>query len=300
MFRRLLPVVLSIQMLLSLTAARPVLVSAASKTPETTETEEQPPLTEDGTYAPGEVIVMFRSGAVKDAKMSLSKAQALDNVDENFGETMEATGDADEAAMDAQSEAAILKSILGNDFVIRDSIAFDDDLTVALVSSDTYDTAAMIGKLSADDRIASAEANYYKEPQSYDYTYSLNDPMNAYNYQTNTPLAHNEAGPDTSARGSRAEMPLSTNAGSVRKKSGKSSSQSWIPGSSPNTRTSGTCSGRIRATSASKENTDTISTTITQTLRPLSITARTSRALSLPRRVTASGSRAQRQPPART
>ena len=216
MFRRLLPVVLGIQMLLSLTAARPALVSAASKTPETTETEEQPPLTEDGTYAPGEVIVMFRSGAVKDAKMSLSKAQALDNVDENFGEAMEATGDADEAAMDAQSEAAILKSILGDDFVIRDSIAFDDDLTVALVSSDTYDTAAMIGKLSTDDRIASAEANYYKEPQSYDYTYSLNDPMNAYNYQTNTPLAHNEAGPDTSARGSRAEVPLSTNAGSVR------------------------------------------------------------------------------------
>ena len=83
MFRRLLPVVLSIQMLLSLTTARPALVSAASKTPETTETEEQQPLTEDGTYAPGEVIVMFRSGAVKDAKMSLSKAQALDNVDEH-------------------------------------------------------------------------------------------------------------------------------------------------------------------------------------------------------------------------
>lgn len=73
----------------------------------------------------------------------------------------------------------------------------------------------MIDLLSEDDRIASAEANYYKEPQSSDYTYSLDDVMNAYNYQANSPLARNESGAGVTKRGDRTEAPLSTNAGSV-------------------------------------------------------------------------------------
>ena len=191
---------------------------SAGQNTDAANTGEQSPedaVPAEATYAPGEVIVMFRAGVIQDNKASLDTAQDLDNVDENFGEAMDATGEAGEAAKDAKSEAEILRDILGDDFVILDSIAFDDELTVALVSSDSYDTVEMIKKLSADDRIASAEANYYKEPQSYDYTYSLNDPMNAYNFQANTPLAHNESGVDVSGRGTGAKIPLSTNAGSV-------------------------------------------------------------------------------------
>ena len=43
---------------------------------------------------------------------------------------MDATGDAGDAADDAESEVAILKESLGEDFVIKDSVAFDDDITM--------------------------------------------------------------------------------------------------------------------------------------------------------------------------
>ena len=218
MLRRFLCIALSVPMICILAAAQPDRQARAAVAPDrqARAAVAPPAAPADGTFVPGEVIVMFAPGAVKDTDLSLSAAQDLDNVADDFGGAMEATGDAKEAALDAKSEAAILRDILGDDFVTRDSIAFDDDLSVALVSSGSLDTASMIEKLSADERIASAEANCYRAPQSYDYTYSLDDPLNRYNYQANSPLAHNEAGPDTSARGSGAEVPLSTNAGSLR------------------------------------------------------------------------------------
>ena len=141
MFKRLLSIVLSVQMICLLAAAAPAATFAAEDTPS--QSTSSTPLT-DGTFVPGEVIVMFRPGAVKDAGISLNTAKELDNVDENFGETMKATGDAKEAARDAKSEAAILRDILGDDFVIMDSIAFDDDLSIALVRSEIYETADMM------------------------------------------------------------------------------------------------------------------------------------------------------------
>ena len=171
---------------------------------------------DEKTYVKGQVIVMFSSGAVKDSETSLKSAQKLENVDADFGDVMDATGEASEAARDAKSEVSIVGDSLGDDFTILDSIAFDDDLTVALVSSDAYDTDTMIKKLSANKNVVSAEPNYIRTPQSTDYTYSLNDAMNAYNYQANNPLAHNDKGLGTSMRGSNVEVPLSTNSGSIR------------------------------------------------------------------------------------
>lgn len=234
MFKKLLSALLCVQMICTMAAAQPISVIAAESpaasggtaadaadAPATKATEDATEKATDATdaatpsFVPGEVIVMFAPGAVRDAGISLNTARKLDNVDEGFGETMEATGDARDAAGDAKSEAAILRDILGEDFVLMDSIAFGDDLSIALVRSDIYETADMIDLLSEDDRIASAEANYYKEPQSSDYTYSLDDVMNAYNYQANSPLAHNESGAGVTKRGDRTKAPLSTNAGSV-------------------------------------------------------------------------------------
>ena len=128
---------------------------------------------EEGTFVSGEVIVTFKEDAVKDKEMSLKSAVKMENIDDDFGTTMDAADESKEAAKDAASEVKILEESLGGDFVIKDSIAFDEDLTICLVSSDKYDTETMIEKLSANGKVASVEANYYTHPESVDY--SLND-----------------------------------------------------------------------------------------------------------------------------
>ena len=77
--------------------------------------EQQDIVLEEGTYAPGEVIVVFREGAVKDKKISIRAAQDLENVGDGFGSTMKTTGEEDEAAKDAKSEVSILKKSLGDE-----------------------------------------------------------------------------------------------------------------------------------------------------------------------------------------
>ena len=163
--------------------------------------------------AENEVIVMFSSGAVKDSKSSLKAARALDNVDSSYGNSQKAVGEASNAAEDAKSEVDIISQSLGGDFTLVDSISFGDDLTVARVSSEKYDTAAMIERLSGNPSIESVEPNYLTEPNSYDY--SLNDALNFYNYQANTPLAENKGGDSVSDRGYKQDSYLSTNSGAA-------------------------------------------------------------------------------------
>lgn len=79
---------------------------------------------EEGSYAPGEVIVMFSDGAVDEEEMSLKSARKLSSVGSGFGMSLNASGSADEAAEDAKSEAAILEDSLGDDFVLEDSLVF--------------------------------------------------------------------------------------------------------------------------------------------------------------------------------
>lgn len=192
---------------------------------------------EEGTYAPGEVIVLFRDGAVDEEDLSLRKARAMSEVGSGFGMTLNASGDADEAADLAKSEADILSDSLGDDFVLEDTIIFpsaeevkgasedsgsgDDkgaggfsldsedssaeagELKIALVSSDKYDTKTLIEKLQKNRNIAAAEPNYYIDYSSYE-DYELNDTYASYLYQANSPLAKNTAGDSVDDRG---EMP---------------------------------------------------------------------------------------------
>ena len=186
-------------------------VSCPTAMAETTPEEPAAVTLEEGAYVPGEVTVMFRGSAVKDKNNSLNAARSLDRVDDDFAEGLAATGETREAAKDAQSEVDILKRSLGDNFTLMDSIPFDDDLTVAKVSSTLYDTQEMIEKLSADPDVYAAEPNYLTEPKSYEY--SLNDALNCYNYQTNTPLDTNTTGDNVSKRGKQQAEYLSINAG---------------------------------------------------------------------------------------
>ena len=124
-------------------------------------------------YQPGEVIVMFSEDAVEDSSDSLKKARALSEVSPAFGRSLMASGAEEEAAEDAKSETEILEEILEDDFVLEDSLTFadantsatndrkgmtlnaeedEDGISIALVSSDKYDTEEMVEKLQASSR----------------------------------------------------------------------------------------------------------------------------------------------------
>ena len=87
MLKRFVAIAISAAMVLTTTPAA-VLAETGSQAGSTASSAEEIVL-EEGTYAPGEVIVLFKAGYVEDQKMSLSKATGLDNVDEDFGEMME-------------------------------------------------------------------------------------------------------------------------------------------------------------------------------------------------------------------
>ncbi|MCR5542922.1 MAG: S8 family serine peptidase [Eubacterium sp.] len=171
----------------------------------------------DGSYAPNEVMVTFRKNAIEETDTSLSSAQSMANIDSDFGDFMDATGEADDAADDASSEVEIISKSLGNNYTIKDSIEFDDELNIALIYSDVYDTETMMSLLSTNKYVASVEPNYYAEPQSEgsSYDYSLNDKLNTYDYQANNPQATNSSGKNVHTRGTDMDKTVSTNAGSA-------------------------------------------------------------------------------------
>ncbi|MCR5201810.1 MAG: S8 family serine peptidase, partial [Lachnospiraceae bacterium] len=145
-----------------------------------------------GTYLPNQVIVSFNTNTIKDTDISLKKARKMERISKNFGRTHIATGEKKVAARDAKSEVNIIKNSLGDNFVIEDTITFDDDLTVALVSSDKYSTKSMMKKLNKNSKIKSVDANSYVKKSSYEY--SSNDPLNKYLYNINSPDATNTNG----------------------------------------------------------------------------------------------------------
>ena len=186
----------------------------------------------ENKYKPGEVIVLFSDDAVKDSGDSLKKARAIPEVSRSFGLSLTASGSEEEAAFDARSEADILGEILGDDFVLEDSLVFADEKTsgessglklnsdekdgisVALVSSEKYDTEEMIKKLGKSDKIAAAEPNYYVRPADIS-GYTADDTYNKYLYQLNSPKAQNKGGESVADRGTDPEKALSVNAASV-------------------------------------------------------------------------------------
>ena len=169
---------------------------------------------DEGTHVPHQVLVMFRENAVRESDITLSAARRMEQIGEEFGGTMQSVSESAEAAKDAKSEVAILSSSLGDDFLIEDTISIDDGLTVALVSSEKYDTEAMIEKLSQNPQVASAEPNGISEAQSL-YSYSVNDPLSGTCYQANNPQAQNLTGANVSTRGVAPEKTVSTNSGYV-------------------------------------------------------------------------------------
>ena len=189
----------------------------------------------EGTYAPNQVVVLFRDSTI-DAQTVPDKGD-LESVGAGFGDMMDASSSKSEALCAADEEVDILKKSLGGDFVLEDTLVFDEPkadskageplgasagadfggLTVALVSSDKYDTATMIAKLSKNKNVVKAEPNYYVYPTSFD-EYSLNDPYNSYLYNVNSPAAVNTGGEQVNDRGTSAQEALSVNASSGWKK----------------------------------------------------------------------------------
>ncbi len=157
----------------------------------------------------------------------------LESVGADFGDMSAASSSEQEALGAADEEVNALKKSLGGDFVLEDTLVFDEPqaggkagasvgatesasdggFSIALVSSVNYDTATLIEKLSKDKRIEKAEPNYYVTTNSYD-DYSLNDEYSSYLYHVNSPMAKNTGGDSVSDRGIDPETALSVNASS--------------------------------------------------------------------------------------
>ena len=182
---------------------------------------------EEGTYAPNQVVVMFKNSAIDtDTAMSKDDSEAIGAA---FGEMMDASSSKNEALSAADEETYILTKSLGSDFTLEDTLVFDepqtdskagasenaknDGFSIALVSSDKYDTATLIEKLSKVKGIEKVEPNYYVNTESFE-DYSLNDEYSSYLYHANSPAAKNTGGDSVSDRGIDAKTALSVNASS--------------------------------------------------------------------------------------
>ncbi len=220
-------VLLSIVMILSMLTIVPFGAGAAEKTPDVS--------LEEGTYVQNQVVVLFKDSAI-DFETKPKKA-ALEPIGADFGEMMEASSSAGEALSAADEEVDILSKSLGDDFVLEDTLVFDEPkdetgkaggavgasghtfegLTIALVSSEKYSTAELIEKLSGNRNVAKVEPNYIIHHTALD-DYSLNDIYNSYLYHVNSPAAKNTDGESVDDRGTDPETALSINAASGWKK----------------------------------------------------------------------------------
>jgi len=222
--------------LLSLSLALIIICGAFSVVPFAAETGQTVAGPEDGTYAPGQVIVMFKDGAINTD--TTPDKGGFASTGASFGEGMRAVSSEDAALSSAGGTADILSDSLGEDFALEDTLVFPDadkddgglaatgassdapgenGLTVALVSSEKYDTATMIEKLGRNKNIAAVEPNQYIRLTDHA-DYSLNDTYNSYLYNLNSPAARNIAGDSVNDRGADPESALSLNASDAWKK----------------------------------------------------------------------------------
>lgn len=197
---------------------------------ENTDSTQDAPVLTEGAYAPNQAVVLFRDSAI-DTSSALKKGD-LESVGANFGEMPDASSSENESLSAADEEVNILKSTLGDDFVLEDTLVFDNDgtqskagdsvgaakesseeFTVALVSSDKYDTAALIEKLNRNKNIEKTEPNFYIHQTSLT-DYSLNDPLNRYLYDVNSPAAKNNGGEHVDSQGVDPAAAMSVNASS--------------------------------------------------------------------------------------
>ena len=211
--------------ILALTTLSPALSASAADPGEKSELI-------DGTYVQGQVIVMFSGDAIN--ADTVPRKGDLAAVGADFGEMMSAFSAEDEALAAADGEAEIIAQSLGDDFVLEDTLVFSGDrssssglvpvgasadaqsgdLTIALVSSDKYDTETMIRKLGCNPNIAAVEPNQYIRLTDYS-DYSLNDTYASYLYQLNSPAAQNTDGDSADDRGVDPDAALSMNTASA-------------------------------------------------------------------------------------
>lgn len=204
---------------------------------ETSDKSETAVTLKEGTYAPNQVVVKFKDSAIDTD--TVPKKGEVEAVGADFGELADASSSKQEALGAADEEADILSKSLGGDFVLEDTLVFDtpqadskagnsigasanangDGFSVALVSSDKYDTATLIEKLSKVKGIEKVEPNYYVNTESFK-DYSLNDEYSSYLYHANSPAAKNTGGDSVSDRGIDAKTALSVNASSAWSKLG--------------------------------------------------------------------------------
>ena len=224
------------QRIVSLTVCILLLVGMLPMSAIAADTVTDPSEPIEGTYAPGQVVVLFDNSAIN-TNSALDK-NGLASIGTDFGEAMDALYSKQEAYSAADDEIGILSKSLGENFVLEDTMVFTDtqdisdgpastgesydpvskdDLTVALVSSDKYDTVTMIKMLSQNKNVLKAEPNYYIYPESLD-DYSLNDTYNSYLYNVNSPASENTGGDQVNDRGTDAQKALSVNASSGWKK----------------------------------------------------------------------------------
>lgn len=222
MLRRFIPIMLSLMLVMTMapysmaaTRAPGSDGSTAGSTDGSTAEEDLAAFAEleEEDYAPGEAIVVFAEGAVKNQATSLKAARKLDETGSEFGDMMGASGEAEEAAQTARSEVSIIRESLGDDFIIRDTIALDEEFITCLVASEKYGTESLIKKLSENEQIKTVEANTYLEPEGYEY--SLNDELAPYAYQVNSPADTNTGGKNVISRGTPSDQALSERTGAA-------------------------------------------------------------------------------------
>ena len=164
---------------------------------------------EKGTYEPGDAIVMIENKKIDKENASLKSVKKDDQIGSDFGDIMNSTYDSKDIAKEASSLVDIIGESL-DDFVIEDS-AIIDKYTFALVHSDSISTKSLITKLSSNDNIYKAEANYKLEMQSYT-PYEADDFLSSTAYHANSSLAENTGGRAVDNRGVDDEKVNSINA----------------------------------------------------------------------------------------
>ncbi len=204
-------------------AAEKSIVARSSMTAGSAEAQDdEKRSTSTGEYVSGQVIVKYRSDALKKAEdgvgkkvVSLKMARKHPKVASRFGASERALMSAKEAAKTVSAQTDILSEI--GDYVIEDTIDFSDvidgsDASVcSLISSDTLSTEELIDALSDNPDVISVTPNHIIRKESLP-DYQMNDEYANYLTNLNTTAAVNTTGRQADNRGYSPETIPSINA----------------------------------------------------------------------------------------
>lgn len=176
-------------------------------------------LTDEDSYAPHQVIVKYRKGALvqkQGTSKILKAAREEKHVSVYFGRSMKAVTEEKDVATTTKKQTRILSQSMEADFVIEDTVSFSaeetggEPLVYSLVSSEKYSTAEMMSLLRENKDVSEVIPNGRIEPESVP-DYELNDPYSRFSYQQNTSEAMNTVGRQVDDRGYEASQIPSQN-----------------------------------------------------------------------------------------